>query len=129
MAAQKRPSDQLPFSRSTCARTNDLVLATLYALKDELRDAREGRPAYFWQMVTHPESRRRLLTAAWKCWDASHSGNRGRCRVSANRLSAGVPGRAGRRGPCRRSGQTCCYGGPFNRIARWWAGSRRTAPR
>jgi hypothetical protein len=42
------------------------AMATLYSLKDELRDAREGRLAYFWQTLTHPESRRRLLTDAWK---------------------------------------------------------------
>jgi hypothetical protein len=30
------------------------VMATIYAVRDGTRDAREGRPPYFWSMFTHP---------------------------------------------------------------------------
>jgi hypothetical protein len=42
------------------------AMATLYAVRDGLRDAREGRPPYMWTAFTHPEERRWLLAEGWK---------------------------------------------------------------
>jgi hypothetical protein len=41
------------------------AMATIYALRDGLRDAREGRPAYFWAIRNDPGERRRLLREGW----------------------------------------------------------------
>ncbi|HEX2446213.1 MAG TPA: hypothetical protein VHJ77_19855 [Vicinamibacterales bacterium] len=30
------------------------VMATIYAIRDGMKDAREGRPPYFWSIFTHP---------------------------------------------------------------------------
>ena len=30
------------------------VMATIYAVRDGIKDAREGRPPYFWSIFTHP---------------------------------------------------------------------------
>ena len=42
------------------------TMATLYALRDGLKDAREGRPAYLWSIFTHPGERRRLIAEGWR---------------------------------------------------------------
>ena len=42
------------------------TMATLFALRDGLTDARTGRRPYLWRIFTHPEERRTLLTQAWK---------------------------------------------------------------
>lgn len=42
------------------------VMAILFATRDGLRDAREGRPAYFWSLFTDPDHRRDLLRNGWK---------------------------------------------------------------
>jgi len=42
------------------------VMATIFAVRDGLRDAREGRPAYFWAIFTDPEHRRELFRDGWK---------------------------------------------------------------
>ncbi len=40
--------------------------AILYAVRDGVKDAREGRPAYFWAIFTDPSERSRLLHEGWK---------------------------------------------------------------
>ena len=42
------------------------AMAILLAIRDGLRDAREGRPAYFWSLFTEPAVRRDLLRDGWK---------------------------------------------------------------
>ncbi len=42
------------------------TMAMLYAVRDGLKDAREGRPPYLWSIFTHPEERRRLIADGWK---------------------------------------------------------------
>jgi len=41
------------------------VMAAIYAIRYGVKDAREGKPAYFWSVVTHPAERRALLREAW----------------------------------------------------------------
>ena len=41
------------------------VAAALYAVHDGLADAREGRPAYFWSILTGPQGRYALLREGW----------------------------------------------------------------
>lgn len=41
-------------------------MATIFAIRDGLRDAREGQPAYFWALFTKPTLRGELLRAGWK---------------------------------------------------------------
>jgi hypothetical protein len=41
-------------------------VATFLAIRDGVRDAREGRPPHFWRMVTGPpEARKRRLKETW----------------------------------------------------------------
>jgi hypothetical protein len=40
--------------------------ALVFAIRDGLKDAREGRPAYFYSIFTEPESRRSLLREGFK---------------------------------------------------------------
>jgi hypothetical protein len=42
------------------------VMAMLYAIRDGRRDARAGRPPYFWTIFTQPEQRRQLLRSGWQ---------------------------------------------------------------
>ena len=42
------------------------TMAMFYAVRDGLKDAREGRPPYLWSIFTHPEERRRLIADGWK---------------------------------------------------------------
>jgi hypothetical protein len=42
------------------------TIATLVALRAGLRDAREGRPAYFWALLTGRGQRIRLLREGWR---------------------------------------------------------------
>jgi hypothetical protein len=42
------------------------AMAIFFAIRDGLRDAREGRPAYFWSLFTEPGVRRDLLRDGWK---------------------------------------------------------------
>jgi hypothetical protein len=42
------------------------VMATIYATKDGMRDAREGKPPYFWALFTDPEHRRDMMKEGWK---------------------------------------------------------------
>jgi drug/metabolite transporter (DMT)-like permease len=42
-------------------------VATVFAIRDGLRDARSGRPPHFWRLVTgSPEARRRRLRETWR---------------------------------------------------------------
>lgn len=41
------------------------TMATLLAIRAGLKDAREGRPAYFWTVLTEPEQRADLLRQGW----------------------------------------------------------------
>jgi hypothetical protein len=42
------------------------AMATFFAVRAGLRDARQGRRPYLWKMFTHPELRRELLRLGWK---------------------------------------------------------------
>lgn len=42
------------------------TMATLLAVRAGLKDAREGRPAYFWTVITDPAQRAELLREGWK---------------------------------------------------------------
>jgi hypothetical protein len=37
------------------------MMATIYAFRDGIKDAHEGRPAYFWSFFAHPELKGALL--------------------------------------------------------------------
>ena len=37
------------------------VMATIYAVRDGIKDAKEGRPPYFWSIFTHPRDAAPLL--------------------------------------------------------------------
>jgi hypothetical protein len=41
------------------------AMALLYATRDGLKDARAGRPPYFWAAVRDPNERTRLLHEGW----------------------------------------------------------------
>jgi len=40
------------------------VMAAIYAIRDGVHDAHEGKPAYFWNVLTH-SGRRAQLSTAW----------------------------------------------------------------
>jgi hypothetical protein len=42
------------------------AMALFFGVRDGMRDAREGRPPYFWALFTQPEHRRELLRSGWK---------------------------------------------------------------
>ena len=42
------------------------AMATIFAIRAGLKDARESRPAYFWTIFTDPVQRRELLREGWK---------------------------------------------------------------
>ena len=42
------------------------VMAALFAIRAGLRDAREGRTAYFWAFVRTGSDRKRLAAEGWK---------------------------------------------------------------
>jgi hypothetical protein len=42
------------------------LMALIFAVKDGMKDAREGRAAYFWAMFSDPGHRRDLLRSGWK---------------------------------------------------------------
>jgi hypothetical protein len=41
------------------------IMASIYAIRDGVKDARDGKPAYFWNVVTSPTERRALLREGW----------------------------------------------------------------
>ena len=42
------------------------IMAIYFAVRDGLRDAREGRPAYFWALFTDKGEREAMLKEGWK---------------------------------------------------------------
>jgi len=42
------------------------LMATLLAVRDGVKDAREARPAYLWAVLSTPEHRRELLRNGWR---------------------------------------------------------------
>jgi hypothetical protein len=42
------------------------LMATFFAIRDGSRDAREGRGAYLWSLLSNPAQRRYLLESGWK---------------------------------------------------------------
>ncbi|TFI52872.1 hypothetical protein BLD44_019400 [Mastigocladus laminosus UU774] len=42
------------------------LVAATFGILDGVKDARRGRPAYFWTLFTDPAQRRALLTDGWK---------------------------------------------------------------
>ena len=42
------------------------LMATLLAVRDGVKDAREARPAYLWAVLSTPEHRRELLRSGWR---------------------------------------------------------------
>jgi hypothetical protein len=42
------------------------IMASIYAIKSGRRDAKEGKPAYFWGLFTKPERRGEMLRDGWK---------------------------------------------------------------
>jgi hypothetical protein len=42
------------------------LVALFFALRDGIRDAREGRSPYFWALFTEPGHRREMLTSGWQ---------------------------------------------------------------
>ena len=42
------------------------LMAIIFAVRDGRKDAREGRPAFFWAIFTDPGHRREMLRSGWK---------------------------------------------------------------
>jgi hypothetical protein len=42
------------------------IMSTLFAVKDGIKDAAEGRPAYLWSLFTDPENRVGRIRECWK---------------------------------------------------------------
>jgi hypothetical protein len=42
------------------------LMAIFFAFRDGRKDAREGRPPYFWGLFTDPENRGDMLRSGWK---------------------------------------------------------------
>jgi len=42
------------------------LMAIIFAVRSGLKDAKEGRPAYFWAIFTDPTNRRDMLRDGWK---------------------------------------------------------------
>jgi hypothetical protein len=42
------------------------LMAVIFATLDGIKDAKAGKPAYFWTVLTSPEQRRFLLHDGWK---------------------------------------------------------------
>jgi hypothetical protein len=41
------------------------AMAAFYGVRDGLKDARSGKPAYFWSIMSHPSEGTRLLREGW----------------------------------------------------------------
>jgi hypothetical protein len=41
------------------------LMSVLFAVRDGIHDARDGRPPYFWALFTDPTHRRELMRAGW----------------------------------------------------------------
>jgi hypothetical protein len=42
------------------------LMAILFAVRSGLKDAKEGKPAYYWGIFTQPDRRRDMLRDGWK---------------------------------------------------------------
>ena len=42
------------------------LMATVFAVRDGLKDARTGRPAYLWSLFTDPKRRAESLRSGWR---------------------------------------------------------------
>ena len=42
------------------------LMAIIFAVRSGLKDAKEGKPAYFWALFTQPEHRRDMFRDGWK---------------------------------------------------------------
>ena len=42
------------------------LMAVIFAVIDGVKDARAGKPAYFWAMIFTPEHRKALMKEGWK---------------------------------------------------------------
>ena len=42
------------------------LMASIFAILDGIKDAKAGKPAYFWALVFNPEHRKELLQSGWK---------------------------------------------------------------
>jgi hypothetical protein len=42
------------------------LMAAIFAIRSGLKDARMGKPPYFWALFTNPESRAEMLRDGWK---------------------------------------------------------------
>jgi hypothetical protein len=42
------------------------LMATIFAFIDGVKDARTGKPAYVWAMLSTPENRKELVKQGWK---------------------------------------------------------------
>jgi hypothetical protein len=42
------------------------LMATIFAVIDGIKDAKAGKPAYFWSLITHSGHRKELLKNGWK---------------------------------------------------------------
>jgi hypothetical protein len=42
------------------------LMATIFAVIDGVKDAKAGRPAYFWAMFSTPENRKAMMKDGWK---------------------------------------------------------------
>jgi hypothetical protein len=42
------------------------TMATIFAIRDGIRDARNGEPAYFWSLFTEPSRRSDRIRTGWK---------------------------------------------------------------
>ena len=42
------------------------LMATIFAVIDGVKDAKTGKPAYFWAMLSTPENRKELVKDGWK---------------------------------------------------------------
>ena len=42
------------------------LMAIIFAIRSGLKDAKEGRPPYFWAIFTDPANRRDMLRDGWK---------------------------------------------------------------
>jgi hypothetical protein len=42
------------------------LMATIFAVIDGIKDAKAGKPAYFWAMLSTPQHRKELVKDGWK---------------------------------------------------------------
>ena len=42
------------------------VMAIVFAIMDGMKDAKNGKPAYFWAVIGNPNHRKELLKEGWK---------------------------------------------------------------